>query len=161
MSAARPQKRSSQKTPAAPQLKLVQRRKSKRLIKRTGARRLAPFTILATIAIGAVIAGVLLEQVVLAQSAFKLTHIREELAEAEENREVLMLEAAKLDSAARIERYARENLGMVEPEPHNVRYIVADIRSRALGNLAAATRARYGATARGAAAAALGAADAP
>ena len=160
MSAARPQKRTSQKAAAAPQQKLVQRRKSKRLIKRTGARRLAPFTILATIAIGAVIAGVLLEQVVLAQSAFKLTHIREELAEAQENREVLMLEAAKLDSAARIERYARENLGMVEPEPHNVRYIVADIRSQALGNLAAATRARYG-TAGGAAAAAVGATDAP
>lgn len=161
MSAARPQKRASQKATAAPQLKLVQRRKSKRLIKRTGARRLAPFTILATIAIGAVIAGVLLEQVVLAQSAFKLTHIREELAEAQENREVLMLEAAKLDSAARIERYARENLGMVEPEPHNVRYIVADIRSQALGNLAAATRARYGAANGGAGAAALGATDAP
>ena len=160
MSAARPQRHASQKAAAAPPLRLVQRRKSKRLIKRTGARRLAPFTILATIAIGAVIAGVLLEQVVLAQSAFKLTHIREELAEAQENREVLMLEAAKLDSAARIERYARENLGMVEPEPQNVRYIVADIRSRALGSLAAATRTRYGA-ARGAAAAAIGAADAP
>ncbi|HJR44022.1 MAG TPA: cell division protein FtsL [Actinomycetota bacterium] len=163
MSAARPQKTQSKtqsKPSSKPELKLVQRRKSKRLIKRTGARRMAPFTILAGIAIGAVIAGVLLEQVVLAQSAFKLAHIREEVAEAEENREVLMLEAAKLDSAARIERYARENLGMIEPEPTNVRYIVADIRSRALGNLAAATRARYGAAARGAAAAALGAADA-
>lgn len=110
-----------------PDLKVVKRRTSKKLIKRTGARRLAPFTIIAAIAIAAIVSGILLEQVVLAQSAFKLQKIRLELAEAEENREVLMLEAAKLDSDARVERYARETLGMVDPPPHAIRYIVADI----------------------------------
>lgn len=108
-------------------LKVVRRRKSKNLIKRTGARKLAPFTIMASIAIAAIVAGILLEQVVLAQSAFELQKIRVELSEAEENREVLMLEAAKLDSDARVERYARETLGMVDPPPHTIRYIVADI----------------------------------
>lgn len=143
-----------------PDLKVVRRRNNRKLIKRSGARRLAPFTILAVIAIGAIISAILLEQVVLAQSAFKLTNIREELAEAQEDREVLMLEAAKLDSAARIERYARENLGMVDPDPRNVRYIVANIPSRKLGGLDIAGRPRY----RGAgaeAAAAMGVGEAP
>jgi hypothetical protein len=104
----------------------------------------------------------LLEQVVLAQSAFKLTEIRQDLAVAEENREVLMLEAAKLDSAARIERYAREELGMIDPAPHDVRYIVADIRPRSRGGLDLATGGRLSVPGKAAAdAAALGMADAP
>lgn len=161
MSAARPAKRSV-KPVERPQLEVVRRRKNRGLIKRTGARRLAPFTILATIAIAAIIAGVLLEQVVLAQSAFKLTNIREQLAKAEEDREVLMLEAAKLDSAARIERYARDNLGMVDPAPHNVRYIVANIPNRKLDNLAIGGRARYAGAGRdAAAAAAVGVSETP
>lgn len=129
MSAIRVQreKTSSRSTAKKPDLKVVQRRKSKKLIKRTGARRLAPFTIMASIAIAGIVSAILLEQVVLAQSAFELHQIRLELAEAEENREVLMLEAAKLDSDARVERYARETLGMVDPSPQSVRYIVADI----------------------------------
>ena len=146
-----------------PDLEVVRRRNNRKLIKRSGARRLAPFTILAVIAIGAIVSAVLLEQVVLAQSAFKLTDIREELAEAQEDREVLMLEAAKLDSAARIERYARDDLGMVDPDPKNVRYIVANIPNRKLDNLAIGARAQYADAARevGAAAAAVGASETP
>lgn len=128
MSALREQRgKTSSRAAKKPELKVVHRRKSKKLIKRTGARKLAPFTITASIAIAAIVTGILLEQVVLAQSAFELQKIRVELSEAEENREVLMLEAAKLDSDARVERYARETLGMVDPPPHTVRYIVADI----------------------------------
>lgn len=161
MSLARPLRR-AHKAPERPELQVVRRRKNQRLIKRTGARRMAPFTILAVIAIGAIVAAILLEQVVLAQSAFKLTHIREQLAEAEEDREVLMLEAAKLDSAARIERYARENLGMVDPSPQNVRYIVANIPNRKLDNLAIANGAHYGDVGSAAAtAAAVGASEGP
>lgn len=153
-------KESSGRT-AKPELKVVSRRKRKGLINRAGTR-IAPFTILAVIAIGGIVAGILLEQVVLAQSAFKLTKIRQELTIAEENREVLMLEAAKLDSAARIERYARENLGMVDPPPHMVRYIVADIRSGTKGGALLAEDGRYRAPAKAAAqAAALGMAGAP
>lgn len=159
MSALRSRKESSTRAPAKADLKVVSRRKKKGLINRSGTR-LAPFTILAVIAIGGIVAGILLEQVVLAQSAFKLTKIRQELTVAEENREVLMLEAAKLDSSARIERYARERLGMVDPAPGNVRYIVADIRSGTGSGtpLAAGFKAPEGAAAD---AAALGMADAP
>ena len=135
--------RSTAKTAKKPDLRVVSRRKSKKLIKRSGARRLAPFTIAASIAIAAIVTGILLEQVVLAQSAFQLQSIREELAEAEEDREVLMLEAAKLDSAARIERYARETLGMVDPPPHSVRYIVADIGTSRRGTALATTSDPY------------------
>lgn len=153
MSASRARAVSASRDNDQPDLKVVRRRKNRKLIKRTGARRLAPFTILATIAIVAIVAAVLLEQVVLAQSAFKLSNIREQLSEAEENREVLMLEAAKLDSAARIERYARETLGMVDPAPHQVRYIVADIGTGDRGGAALATQDPYeGANEAGAAA---------
>lgn len=160
MSALRSRKEASATRAAKPDLKVVTRRRSKRLIKRAGARKLAPLTVLAVIAIGGIIAGVLLEQVVLAQSAFKLTEIRRELTAAEENREVLMLEAAKLDSAARIERYARENLGMVDPMPENIRYIVADIRSGTRTGEMVATSDRLK-TPGAAGKAALGMADAP
>ena len=51
-------------------LELV-KRKGRRLVKRKRNTRSAPLVILATICVGAVIFGVLLEQVVLAQSAFK------------------------------------------------------------------------------------------
>lgn len=160
MSALGSRKEAASRKASKPELRVVTRRRSKSLIKRTGARRLAPLTILGAIAISAIVVGVLLEQVVLAQSAFKLTEIRRELTAAEENREVLMLEAAKLDSAARIERYARESLGMVDPAPENVRYIVADIRSGTRTGLPVATNGRVR-TPGAAGKAALGMADAP
>ena len=75
-----------------------------------------------------IVAAILLEQVVLAQSAFHLSDLRAELEAAEEKHEILLLEAAQLDSSARIERYARENLGMVDPGPEAIQYIVADIK---------------------------------
>lgn len=127
-----------------PDLKVVRRRRSKRLIKRAGGRRLAPFTITAAIAIAAIVGAVLLEQVVLAQSAFELTKIRRQLTAAEENREVLMLEAAKLDSEARIESYARDHLGMVDPAPETVRYIVAEIPGGSRSGVLAKAIDRHG-----------------
>jgi cell division protein FtsL len=115
-------------------LRLVRRkRRSRKLIKRSPTRRLAPLAIIGSIAIAATIFAVLLEQVVLAQSAFDLTSVRERMARAEARHEELLLEAARLDSSARIERYAREALGMVNPEPANVQYIVADVRVPARG----------------------------
>lgn len=156
------QKPATRTAPKKPDLKVVQRRKSKKLIKRTGARRLAPFTITASIAIAAIVTGILLEQVVLAQSAFELQKIRVELTEAEEDREVLMLEAARLDSDARVERYARETLGMVDPAPQSVRYIVADIGlGRKTAALATASDPYLGTSRAGAAAAAAAASASP
>jgi cell division protein FtsL len=110
-------------------LRLVRRkRRSRKLIKRSVTRRLAPLAIVGAIAIAATIFAVLLEQVVLAQSAFDLASVRERIARAEARHEELLLEAARLDSSARIESYARDTLGMIDPEPTNVQYIVADVR---------------------------------
>lgn len=115
-------------------LRLVRRkRRSRKLIKRSVTRRLAPLAIVGAIVIAATIFAVLLEQVVLAQSAFDLARIRERIARAENRHEELLLEAARLDSSARIESYARETLGMVDPEPANVQYIVANVRVPARG----------------------------
>lgn len=162
MSAAHPRSATRPRSPQRTDLKVVRRRKSKGLIKRTGARRWAPLTIVATIAIVGIVAAILLEQVVLAQSAFELTEIRRQLTAAEEDREVLMLEAAKLDSEARIERYARETLGMVDPAPARVRYIVADIPAARDPGVLATAIDRYGRSARAAApGAAIGVAESP
>ena len=104
-------------------LKVVTRRKRK-LVKREGGRRLAPVAILLALAASAVIIGVLLEQVLVAQSAFELKRVHNQLLAAEEMHEELLLESAKLESPARIEAMATQ-MGMVTPS--SVKYIVADI----------------------------------
>jgi cell division protein FtsB len=96
------------------------------LIKRSGSRRTAPWFIVAVITVGALVSGVLLEQVVLAQSAFKLQAIDGRLAQAETRQEELLTQMAELESPGRIERYARGYLGMVDPS--TIEYIVARVR---------------------------------
>ena len=120
-------------TKKRPQLRVI-RRNGRSLIKRSGSRRTAPWLILSVIAVVAIVAGVLLEQVVLAQSAFKLDEINERFAAAEEQQEELLAEIAELESSGRIERYARTRLGMVDPT--SVEYIVARVRVRTDNRLA-------------------------
>ena len=100
---------------------------------RAGSRRLASFGIAATIVVLGVVFAVLLEQVVLAQSAFKLEGIQDDLVAAEARHRDLMLEAAKLESSERIERFARDRLGMVKPDIRSVGYIQADVIRRGDG----------------------------
>ena len=107
-----------------PQLRVVKKRNR---AKDEGRRSISIYVMAGFIAT-AIVSAILLEQVVLAQSAFQLSDLRSELISAEEKHEVLLLEAAQLDSSARIERYARENLGMVDPAPDGIQYIVADIK---------------------------------
>ena len=114
----------------SPSLRVV-RRRSRNLIRRGEGRRVAPLAILAGICALAIVFGVLLEQVVLAQSAFRLARIRHRLVQAEERHERLMLEVAGLESPERIDRYARERLGMLEPRSDQLEFVVADVRSRA------------------------------
>ena len=104
----------------------VVRRRGRTLIKRSGSRKTAPLVIAGVIAVVAIVAGVLLEQVVLAQSAYKLQAINKRLSAAETLQEELLADMALLESPGRIERYARVNLGMVAPT--NVEYIVAKIK---------------------------------
>jgi cell division protein FtsL len=106
------------------------RRRNRGLIKRTGTRRVAPLAIVAGLAAVAIIGIVLLEQVILAQSAFRLDHVRNEIMSQQALHEELLLETAKLDSSARIEHYARTKLGMTEPVAGEVQYIVADLKVR-------------------------------
>jgi cell division protein FtsB len=96
--------------------------------------------IVAVIALGAIVVGVLLEQVVLAQSAFKLEAINTRLSAAETKQEELLADMAQLESPGRIERYARERLGMIEPT--SVEYIVAKVRMSTSNRVAAALEAR-------------------
>jgi cell division protein FtsL len=105
-------------------LRLV-RRRSRKLIKRRSTRRVAPLAILAVILSGAIVFGVLLEQVVLAQTAFKLQRLTKSTQVAQSRNGELLLKASRLGSPARIERYARVQLGMVDPT--NVQYIIANV----------------------------------
>ena len=136
----------------SPGLEVV-RRRSKGLIRRSPARRLAPAAILGAIGVVAVIFAILLEQVVLAQSAFELSRLRSELATVQARHERAMFEASRLESPERIERYAREELGMVEP-PFS-EYVTADVRAPRSPGLAQSVRRN---SLSGAPAAAIGAA---
>jgi cell division protein FtsL len=82
-------------------------------------------TAVAAVCVAALVFGVLLEQVILAQSAFKLARVRERMAATERRHQELLLEMTELQSPERIERYARAELGMVEPA--NIGYVVADV----------------------------------
>lgn len=112
--------------PGPAELEVVTRRRAARATR--APRRAAPMVVLAIVCAAAVVFGVLLEQVVLAQSAFKLAGLRAELRAAEARHEELLLEAARLSSSARIERLARGSLGMVDPR--EVEYVVADVGRR-------------------------------
>ena len=90
-------------------------------------RRVPWLVIFSLIFVFTVIFGVLFARVVLVKTSFKLQRIQEDLTAAEELHEELMLEAAKMESPARIERTARA-MGMVEPP--TVNYIVADVPRR-------------------------------
>ena len=109
----------------APELQVVRRRKR---AKRGTPRRAAPAVVLAIVCAAVIVFGVLLEQVVLAQSAFKLARLRSELRAAEAEHEELLLHAARLSSSARIERLARGRLGMVDPGA--IEYVTTSVRSR-------------------------------
>jgi cell division protein FtsL len=109
-----------------PRLRVI-RRRSRKLILRKGTRRVAPYTIGAAILVLGIVFTVLLEQVVLAQSAFKLAELRQELVAAENRHQELLLEATRLGNTERIERIAREELGMVDAESAATNFLYADI----------------------------------
>jgi hypothetical protein len=112
--------RATKRTPAKKRLSVVDAEKQSR-------RRLPWLLIISIVCVFTVIFGVLLARVVLVKTSFKLQNLQNNLAEAEELHEELLLEAAKMESPARIERMARA-IGMVDPL--EVNYIVADVRQR-------------------------------
>ena len=126
-----PRKRAQEvrRSAGAPNLRVV-RRKSRNLMVRSESRRLVPVAVICGIAALAIVVGVLLEQVVLAQSAFKLARVREELVTEEQRHQDLLLEATRLEGSDRIERYARDVLGMVDANSIGLNYIVADVHVR-------------------------------
>jgi cell division protein FtsL len=120
--------RAARKSP--PHLRVV-RRKSRKLIVRHPSRRAAPYVIGGAILVLGIVFTVLLEQVVLAQSAFKLAEVRARLVAAETRHHELLLQTAELESTDRIERFARDQLGMVDSDPVSANYIYADIARHA------------------------------
>lgn len=110
--------------PARPPLTVVGRRPARAPMPED-SRRLAKLLIAGALGVAAIIFTVVLEQVVLAQSAFHLTKIRAELAAAEGQHQELLVDATRLENPTRIESYARSRLGMIDP-PY-VDYLVARI----------------------------------
>lgn len=126
---ARPSRAPQRTSPRGPELRVV-KRNSKKLIRRSASTRATPLVIAGVIVVVAAIFGILLEQVLMAQSGFKLGKIRERMVAAETRHEELIFQVSQLESDARIESYARTELGMVEADPDGVEFIVADIKSR-------------------------------
>ena len=114
----------------------IARRSKRGLIKRHSQRRMAPLVIVAVLLVGATVFTVLLEQVILAQTGFKMAQLRERVVAAESRHAELVLRAAKLGSPERIERVAITELGMTYPAPSEVKYIVANVRANPATKLA-------------------------
>lgn len=131
--------RRARSAPARTRLTVARRRKKRGLLKRSGARRAMPGYIVVMVVVLAIVAGVLLEQVMLAQSAFRLSDINRSLSAAEARQEELLAELAELESPGRIERYARTQLGMTDPVA--VEYIVANVTLGTENRIAHALRA--------------------
>ena len=113
---------------ARPRLEIVGRKGRRGLIKRSGSRRFAPAWVAAAVVVVAIIFSVLLEQVVLAQSAFNLSELTTKVNNAEDSHQALLVQWARLQSQNRIEHYARTRLGMVDPPPGDIQYIVANVK---------------------------------
>jgi len=105
----------------------VVRRKRRGLIQRSSFRRTTPLVIGGVIMVALLIATVLLEQVLMAQSAFKLGEIRQRTERAEAQQQELVLQVTQLENHERIEAFARSQLGMVETDVVGSEYMVADI----------------------------------
>lgn len=105
-------------------------------------RRVAPLAIVAVACVLGTVALVLVERVMLAQSAFELTRLMERVEAADERRSELTFEVARRENPGRIEQYARTQLGMVDPDPATIQYIVADVAPRAADPAGGALHAR-------------------
>jgi cell division protein FtsL len=92
--------------------------------------RIAPLAVVAVLCVLGIVFGVLLERVMLAQSAFELTRLMKRVEAADERRSELTFEVARRENPGRIEDYARTQLGMVDPDPTTMQYIVADVAPR-------------------------------
>lgn len=99
---------------------------------------MAPVAVFGVACVVLLVFAILVERVLLAQSAFELDRLQTKLTAAQNAREVVLLETATLESPARIERYARDTLGMVEAE--EPRYIAANLSSPAGASLASRRR---------------------
>ena len=105
----------------------VVRRKRRGLIQRSASRKATPLVVGGVIMVALLIATVLLEQVLMAQSAFKLGEIRERTERAEAKQQELVLQVTQLENKDRIEAFARTQLVMVESNAATSEYMVADI----------------------------------
>lgn len=111
---------------SGPDLRVVRRRR-RGLIQRSASRKVTPVVIGGVILVALLIATVLLEQVLMAQSAFKLGEIRRRMDEAETRQQELVLQVTQLENNERIESFARTELGMVETNATTSEYMVAEI----------------------------------
>lgn len=105
-------------------------------------RRVSPLVICAIVAVLGTVALVLVERVMLAQSAFEMTRLMERVESADERRSELAFEVARRENPGRIEHFARTELGMVDPDPARIQYIVADVAPRRADSAGGSLRAR-------------------
>lgn len=128
MSARSVQVRSAPRTHKAPNRDLkVVRRKRSGLFRKRRTRVVSPALVIGVVLVITTISIVLMEQVMLAQTAFKVQQMRDRMVQAEARHAELVLQAARLGSSERIEQVATSELGMVHPD--EVQYVVANVRT--------------------------------
>lgn len=110
-------------------LRVVSGRGPSKLLERRPMR-VAPLAIVTVLCVLGIVFGVLLERVMLAQSAFELTRLMRRVEAADQLRSELTFEVARRENPGRVEQFAREELGMVDPDPTQIQYIVADVAQR-------------------------------
>ena len=101
---------------------------------------MTPLVFGGVILVALLISTVLLEQVLMAQSAFKLEEIRNQTESAESKQQELILQVTRLEDNSRIEEFARTQLGMIETNSTTSEYMVADIAVKADTRLARETQ---------------------
>lgn len=82
-----------------------------------------PLVVVGTAAAAAMMVLLLLTQSQLSQISFEISALEQELMQLETKHEKLLVSHAKVYSPNRIEEYAVNELGMIHPNPDQIRYI--------------------------------------
>lgn len=97
-------------------------RREEKEYRRNTANSAVPITVVGTALTAALMVLLLLTQSQLSQIGFTISALEQELEELETQREKLLISHAERYGLERVERYAKEELGMIHPNPDQYRF---------------------------------------
>ena len=90
----------------------------------------APIAVVGVAVVAALMVLLLLTQSQLSQIGFEITALERELAILEQQHEKLLISHAEAYNPQKVEAFATERLGMVHPNPDQIRFIYIDTADR-------------------------------